>query len=248
MVCLEICVDTLAGLSAAVAGGADRIELCSALALGGLSPSLALLHAATDCPVPVVVMVRPRAGDFRYGADELAGMEREIRQIREMGFAGVVFGAGSQDGLDIPALDRLAAAAAGLGKTLHRVVDLLPDRRPILGRVRALGFERMLTSGGRPTAVEAIDELRDLVATAPTGLSIMPGSGVRPETLPSILAGTGASEIHASARVRLPVDGEREVALGFRPTADMGPTPASVRALKTLCRRPVPPPAAPAAP
>ena len=240
MIRLEICVDTLAGLTAAVRGGADRIELCSALALGGLSPSLALLQAAMDCPVPVFVMVRPRAGGFRYSDGELAGMEQEIRHIRDMRFAGVVFGAGSEAGLDVPALQRLAGAASGLGKTLHRVVDLLPDRRPILALVRGLGFERMLTSGGRPTAVEALDELRDLVAMAPAGLSIMPGSGVRPETLPTILARTGAQEIHASAGVALPDGDGKEVALGFRLRTVAGPTPESVRALKELCRGPVP--------
>ena len=235
MVRLEICVDTLAGLTAAIRGGADRIELCSALPLGGLSPSLSLLHAAADCPVPVFVMVRPRAGGFRYSDDELAGMEREIRQIRDMRFAGVVFGAGCRDGLDFPALHRLAAAASGLGKTLHRVVDLLPDRRPILESIHGLGFERILTSGGRPTAVEALDEIKDLVAMAPAGLSIMPGSGIRPETLPTILQHTGAKEVHASAGVRLPTGEEKEVALGFRPTTATGATEDSVRALKDLC-------------
>ena len=235
MIRLEICVDTVAGLTAAIRGGADRIELCSALPLGGLSPSLSLLHAAADCPVPVFVMVRPRAGGFVYSDDELAGMEREIRQIRDMRFAGVVFGAGCRNGLDFPALQRLAAAASGLGKTLHRVVDLLPDRRAILGSVRSLGFERILTSGGRPTAVEALDEIRDLVAMAPAGLSIMPGSGVRPKTLPTILERTGAKEIHASAGVALPTDGEKEAVLGFRPRTITSATEDSVRALKNLC-------------
>ena len=235
MVRLEICVDSVAGLTAAIRGGADRIELCSALSLGGLSPSLGLLHAAADCPVPVFVMVRPRAGGFHYSADELAGMEREIRQIRDMRFAGVVFGVGGRDGLDFPALRRLAAAASGLGKTLHRVVDLLPDRRPILESVRGLGFERILTSGGRTVAVEALDEISDLVARAPAGLSIMPGSGVRPETLPTILERTGATEIHASAAVALPVDEAKEIAFGFHPKTLTGATEDSVRALKHLC-------------
>lgn len=235
MICLEICVDTIAGLNAAVEGGADRIELCSALSVGGLSPSLALLEAVRDCPVPVYVMVRPRAGDFDYSPSELAGMEREIAQIRDLGLAGVVLGAGSERGLDIQALDRLAFAAEGLGKTLHRVVDLLDDRIGILEPARNIGFERILTSGGCSMAADGIQDIRRMVEAAPPGLSIMPGSGVTAENVSKILSQSGAKEIHASAALPEQSSSPRLAELGFAPEIRKTVTAESVRRLKQAC-------------
>ncbi|MEM7443755.1 MAG: copper homeostasis protein CutC [Pseudomonadota bacterium] len=197
---LEVCVDSHAGLRAAIEGGADRIELCAALDLGGLSPSLALLEAARTSPVPVYAMVRPRPGDFIYSNEEIAGMCAEIAQIRQIGLAGVVFGAGSEDGLDGAALARLAAAADGMGRTLHRVVDQLADRQPVLAIASKLGFERVLTSGGAPKAIDGLDDIVSLANAAPDGLSIMPGGGITPDNVSYILRKTGASQVHASAR------------------------------------------------
>ncbi len=232
---LEICVDTISSLNAAIAGGADRVELCSALAVGGLSPSVGLMEAARSAPIPVYVMVRPRAGDFDYSEPDLVAMEQEIAAARSLGFPGVVFGAGSQAGLHMERLKRLCAAAENLGKTLHRVVDLLPERLSILPEVRALGFERVLTSGGAPKAECALDELGQLVRAAPDGLTIMPGSGVTPENAGRILSATGASEIHASASVSgVPLDGKLSE-LGFSGGQSKIATPESVRRLKQAC-------------
>ncbi|GGH37468.1 copper homeostasis protein [Cribrihabitans marinus] len=235
MALLEICVDSVAGLEAAVAGGADRIELCAALVLGGLSPPLSLLQAARQVPVPVHVMVRPRAGDFLYSAAELAGMAAEIAQVRQMGLAGAVLGAGSGAGLDWPALERLCAAARGLDVTLHRVVDLLPDRQGIPGPAQALGVRRILTSGGAATAMEGIDDIACLVRTAPPGLSVMPGAGVDPGNVAELVARTGATEIHASAAVAAPEENRDLLALGFAPDIRRAPKVESVRALKAAC-------------
>lgn len=235
MIGLEICVDTVKGLTAAVQGGADRIELCAALALGGLSPSAGLLEAARSCPVPVHVMLRPRAGDFLFSEAEISGMLREIALIREAGFAGVVLGAGSEGGPDLVALARLSAAADGLSRTLHRVVDLFEDRVGLLQSIRDLGFERVLTSGGRATAVEGIAEIRRMVEAAPAGLTVMPGSGVTPETVAGIVRGTGAREVHASAAQTEPASSRRLVDLGFAQETARVVTADNVRRLKQVC-------------
>lgn len=236
MTVLEICVDTVAGLEAAVRGGADRVELCAALAVGGLSPGEGLLDAARQCPVPVYAMVRPRAGDFLWSPPELAMMEAEIARVRALGLAGVVLGAGGPDGLDFAALSRLAAAAEGLGRTLHRVVDLLPDRRAILGDVRAMGFERVLTSGGARTAAEGAADIAGLVAAAPQGLSIMPGSGIDESNAAALLRRTGAREVHASASAPVATDSVL-VDLGFAPARLASTAEAKVRALRAALDR-----------
>lgn len=233
---LEICVDSHAGLAAAIEGGADRIELCAALDLGGLSPPLSLLKAAQDCPVPVYCMVRPRPGDFVFSAAEIAGMCAEIAQIRDLGLAGVVLGAGAPDGLDGAALQQLAAAAAGLGKTLHRVVDILNDRDPAVRIAGDLGFERVLTSGGMPKAIDGVDAIASMVATAPDGLSVMPGGGVTPENAAEILRRTRTREIHGSAS-RITADGSSALReLKFIGDSRRETDAATVRALKEAIR------------
>lgn len=201
MVTLEICVDTPAGLTAAVAGGADRIELCAALSLGGLTPSAGLMHLAARVPIPVYAMIRPRAGSFVYDTQEVAAMRAEIRAVRAAGLAGVVFGASRSDGtLDEAVLSALLAEAKGLGATLHRAFDLVPDPLAALETAVALGFERILTSGGALRAEEGMTTLRALVTASSGRIAIMPGSGVRAANAASILGQTGATEIHASCR------------------------------------------------
>ena len=176
---LEVCVDTLAGLKAALAGGADRIELCSALSLGGLSPSIAFMEAAAHLsPVPVHVLLRPRAGDFCYDAGELTLIEREIDLVRGAGLAGIVIGANVADGrLDVAALARLMLRADGLQATLHRAVDLAPDALEAVRQAIELGFTRILTSGGAPTALEGRDRLAQMADAAGGQIGIMPGGG-----------------------------------------------------------------------
>lgn len=233
---LEICVDSHAGLAAAIAGGADRIELCAALDLGGLSPSPALLQAASDCPVPVYCMVRPRAGDFLYSSDEIAGMCMEIANVHRIGLAGVVLGAGSSDGLDIPTLKTLSSAADGMGRTLHRVVDLLSDFNDVPSIAHDLGFERVLTSGGAQKAIDGLDIIGPMSTVAPSGLSIMPGGGVTPDNAASILRRTGTFEIHASARSDISDHPTKLQRLGFVSNPDRATDQATVRALKTAIR------------
>ena len=154
---LEVCVEDIAGLKAAVEGGGDRIELCSALPLGGLTPSAGLMAAAARMPVPAYAIIRPRAGGFVYSADELDIMKRDIDATRTLGLAGVVLGASLPDGrLDVDTLSALTAHAEGLGKTLHRAFDLVPDVEEAVDVAISLGFEHILTSGGAKTAAEGL--------------------------------------------------------------------------------------------
>lgn len=231
-VTLEVCVDTLAGLAAAVEGGADRIELCTGLALGGLTPSAGFIVAAAGCAVPVMAMIRPRAGDFCWSQAELRAMEADIETVRDAGLAGVVLGASLPDGqLDLAALRRLTAAAApGLDLTLNRCFDLVPDMGAALEAAVALGFRRILTSGGAATAAEGSARIKALVLQAAGRISIMPGAGVS-ATNAATLIGLGLSELHGSCSTGVPVAG-RGVDLGFGPASERRTDAAKVRALK----------------
>ncbi|MDT8757268.1 copper homeostasis protein CutC [Sphingomonas psychrotolerans] len=200
---LEICVDNPAGLDAAVAGGADRIELCSALELGGLTPSAALLDKAVRSGCPVHMMIRPRAGGFVVEEDEAALMIAEIRLAIERGAAGIVVGALGADGsLDRDRLARFRDAARDATIVLHRAIDLLPD--PVAGvrTAAALGYDKILSSGGARTAVEGAGTLAGMVDAAGDRLSIIAGSGVTPENVARLVADTGVREVHGSASRR----------------------------------------------
>nr|WP_196107964.1 MULTISPECIES: copper homeostasis protein CutC [unclassified Ochrobactrum] len=215
-VLLEVCVDSAEGLYSAIEGGADRIELCSALDLGGLTPSQALMELASRVPIPVYAMIRPRAGSFCFSAEDEAIMAADIGNVRNAGLAGVVLGASLADGsLDITLLERLIAEANGLGTTLHRAFDLVPDAETALEQAIALSFERILTSGLSQTAEEGLDNLRHLAGKAGKRISIMPGSGVSAGNVGRIIEATGATEVHASCRVSVEEKDSRAIAFGF---------------------------------
>lgn len=230
---LEVCVDTAEGLAEAVAGGADRIELCAALALGGLTPSAGLIGLAAGCGVPVVAMIRPRAGDFVWSEAEVAMMEAEIAAVRAAGLAGVVLGASLPDGrLDVPVLRRLVAAANADAHdlVLHRCIDLVPDMGAALEEAVALGFHRILTSGGAVTAEAGAARIAALVAQAAGRITVMPGSGVTPGNAAK-LKGLGITEIHASCSAAVPVT-DRVVEMGFAPPVRRQTSADQVRALR----------------
>jgi copper homeostasis protein len=254
---LEVCVDTSAGLAAAVAGGADRIELCAALALGGLTPSAGFMAEAARCGVPVMAMIRPRAGDFVWSEAELLVMEADIAAARTAGLAGVVLGASRPDGrLDGVALARLVRAASGGGRflernrtgafegsgpefskipapldlTLHRCFDLAPDMGAALEEAVGLGFRRILTSGGARTAAEGVARIGALVARAAGRIAIMAGAGVTAETAPVLLA-QGVRELHGSCAECVAVSGKGPE-MGFGPRMERRTSAARVRALR----------------
>ncbi len=208
---LEIAVTSAAGARVARDGGADRVELCSALELGGVTPSDALVEAACAAGPPVQVLVRCRPGDFVYDADEVALMAAEIRSALASGAAGVVTGALTAAGaLDTEAMRRLtgaareAAAAAGrpVEITLHRAIDQAADPVAAAALASALGLTRILTSGGAATALEGAATLTRIAAAA-LGVEVMAGAGVRPGDI-ARLAAAGAAAVHLSAKRRAP--------------------------------------------
>jgi copper homeostasis protein len=228
---IEVCVDTADGLAAAIEGGADRIELCAALSVGGLTPSRGLMATAAASPVPVFAMIRPRDGDFVYATRDIAVMLADIDAARDAGLAGVVFGANLPDGrLDVVLLRDLIAAAQGMGQTLHRAFDLAPDLDRALEDAIALGLPRILTSGGAATAIEGATVLQRLIARAAGRIAIMPGSGINARTV-GVLRHLPLSEIHASCAVERPV-AHGAVALGFSGPMRRETDAAEVRALR----------------
>lgn len=206
-IALEVCVDSPAGLAAAVTGGADRIELCAALALGGLTPSAGLMRLAAASAVPVMAMIRPRTGGFVWSESEIGCMIDEIACAADCGLQGVVIGAADSRGhLDRNTLERLIRAAAGLDITVHRAIDLCPEPVAAMHLLRDLGIRRVLSSGGAATVAAGIARLRTMQEAAPE-VSVMPGSGVSPAVLPALRAALPAlREVHASCAEALPAD------------------------------------------
>ncbi|CAN7478472.1 copper homeostasis protein CutC [Rhizobium sp. LjRoot254] len=229
---LEVCVDDLAGLEAAVAGGGDRIELCSALALGGLTPSAGLMEVAATFDIPCNAMIRPRAGNFVYTDEEIDIMLSDIEAARSAGLAGVVLGASLADGrLDRMVLDVLVKAAKGLDLTLHRAFDLVPKIPEAVEIAVKLGFSRILTSGGAKTAGEGMAGLKQAMDAANGRISIMPGSGISADNAAQFLD-LGVSEIHASCSSPVPMPQNRMIEFGFVPDIARHTDTAKVRALK----------------
>jgi len=220
---LEICIDSVAGYDAALSGGADRIELCGALAVGGLTPSPGLaalvVGRARAAGVRVHAMVRPRAGDFAYAAGEVATAIADAQALIAAGVDGLVFGAVRDGAIDDAVLRQwLSAVRAMRGDidlTLHRAVDLLPDPVAAIEPAVAHGFARILTSGGAVRAVDGAAVIAAMARTAAGRIVVMPGSGVRPDNVVALRASTGAMEVHASAGVAVPQDDARVQALGF---------------------------------
>ena len=199
MTLIEICVDDADGMAAAIAGGADRVELCSVLELGGLTPMPGLMTLAGRCPVPVRAMIRPRAGDFVFGPADIEAMLGDIAAARAAGLAGVVLGASLPDGrLDIETLERLVDAAGEMDKTLHRAFDLVPDIAEAVEQAVALGLDTILTSGRAATALEGIADLDLAHRLADGRLTIMAGAGVNADTAPQILRHVPLGALHGS--------------------------------------------------
>jgi copper homeostasis protein len=197
---LEVCVDRADGLAAAVEGGADRVELCSALDFGGLTPSPGMMALAAEAEIPAYAMIRPHAGGFVFDRAAREIMLADIDAARDCGLAGVVLGASLPDGrLDVDLLSALVDRAKGMGTTLHRAFDLVPDPLAALEQAIELRFERILTSGFKASAVEGAAAIATLVQHAGGRISIMAGSGIGPSNIVELLR-TGVCEVHGSCR------------------------------------------------
>lgn len=200
---LEIAAGSLDSALAAQAGGAARVELCGHLADGGVTPSHGLVAVARDrLAIPLHVLIRPRAGDFLYDEAELEVMLRDVEACVRLGCDGVVIGALDADGHVDRSLCRALVKAAGpLGVTFHRAFDAVHDPEAALEEVIALGCERVLTSGGRASALEGAEAIAARVRQAAGRTRVMAGAGIRPENVRELLARSGVEEVHASARV-----------------------------------------------
>jgi len=234
---LEVCVDDVAGLEAAVAGGADRIELCASLALGGVTPSAGLMAEASRLNVPVVALIRARGGGFVYTPAEERVMLCDIERAAALGLAGVAIGALTEAGtLDLALLERLAAHAAGLQLTLHRAFDLVHDPAEALEQAVALGFTHVLSSGGAPQAPAGAARLAALVAQSRARISILAGSGIGPANVAALLAATGVREVHASCRAPGAEATPELLAFGFAAPSGLATSAAVVSELKACLR------------
>ena len=196
---LEACVETLEECIYAQHAGADRLELCSHLELDGLTPSLELVRQVLQAvDIPVMVMIRPRGGDFVYTQDELDQMKAEIRQMKALNVAGLVFGALTPEGqIDRAATSRLAQEASPFPVTFHKAIDAAPDPVAALKTLLDIGgIQRVLTSGGAPTAWEGQEDLRQMVASAGGQIQIIAASKVTASNRDQIQQATGAVELH----------------------------------------------------
>lgn len=200
---LEICTDSIDSVLAAVAGGAGRFELCSALGEGGVTPSIGLMRQARRVEgVKMHVLIRPRGGDFVYTPSEVDAMVCDIHAAMDCGADGIVIGALLPDGrIDLTTCRRLIEAAGDCRNiTFHRAFDLCRDPFGALEDIIELGCNRLLTSGQAPTAEQGVKMLRELNRRAVGRITVMPGGGVSPANAGMILLSTGCTELHGSLR------------------------------------------------
>ena len=199
---LEVCAGSVESVAAARNGGAARVELCSALEIGGITPSVGLITEARHIEgIALNVLIRPRGGDFLYNESEVATMEQDIVAARQCGADGVVIGALTADGdVDVQVCNRLIKAAEGMSITFHRAFDMCRNPFLALEDIISLGCHRILTSGQAASAYAGITLIKQLVEAAQGRISIMPGCGVNAANATAILNSTGCYEIHASAR------------------------------------------------
>ena len=205
---LEICVDSYASAMAAVKGGADRLELCSALAVGGLTPSPALLkqiRAVSD--IPVRCLMRPRGGDFLYTKEEIRQMAMEIRELKAAGADGFVIGCLDADGhLDKDAMEPLLEAAQGAGLTLHRCIDVSCDPLQTYRDAAALDIDTVLTSGAAGNCTAGMEVIRQLIGLRDqeNGPEVLIGAGVSAKVISAFLEKVpGTRAFHMSGKMEI---------------------------------------------
>ena len=199
---LEIATTDFETTRTAVAGGADRIELCAGLSEGGITASKGLLKLCRQkFDIPIYPIIRPRSGDFLYSNEEFEIMKQDVLLSKELGFEGVVLGLLNVDGtVDLSRMSELIDAAYPLEVTFHRAFDRCLDPAAALEQLVGLGCERILTSGQQPTAPEGIQLIASLQAQAANRIIVMPGSGVRADSIIELATVTHCIEFHTSLR------------------------------------------------
>ncbi len=203
---LEVCIDSVESAIAAERGGADRVELCSDLLEGGITPGAGLIASVRSrIAIVLFVMIRPRGGDFFYTEFEVEVMQEEIAHARRLGANGIVLGLLDEDGrVDGPRTRKLVELAQPLPVTFHRAIDMTPNLSAAMEDVIATGASRILTSGGAPNATRGMRQIASMVEAAKGRIAIMPGGGITADSIVSIAEATGATEFHSSARTAFP--------------------------------------------
>lgn len=205
---VEVCVASAADAKTALAGGADRVELNAALELGGLTPSLgSLQETRQSISIPIVAMLRPRPGGFCYEPHELAVIIRDARLMLEHGADGLAFGFLTAGGrVDVQYCAELIERVRSIGMPLseglvfHRAFDFVDDPGSALEDLIRLGFRRVMTSGGRPTALEGATRIAELIRRAAGRIEVLPAGGIRAANVADLIARTGCKQVHASLR------------------------------------------------
>jgi copper homeostasis protein len=216
---LEICTDSVESAIAAQRGGAQRVELCSDLLEGGVTPSAGLIALVRErVGIDLYAMIRPRGGDFCYSELEFEAMEKDIRQARDLGADGVILGILDEHAqVDVRRTRCLVELAHPLPVTFHRAIDMTPDLERALEDVIATGARRVLTSGGAAKVTDGVAEVSRMVKAAGERIRVMAGGGITAETILNVAEATGATEFHASLRTARPSPVEfrrRDVQMG----------------------------------
>ncbi|WP_263359685.1 copper homeostasis protein CutC [Acidicapsa ligni] len=202
---LEICVDSVESAIVAEKGGADRVELCSDLMEGGITPSSGLIHSVrSKIDIGVFVMIRPRGGDLYYSDSEYVVMIQDIADAKRLGADGVVLGLLTVDGhVDVLRTEKLVRLAAPMHVTFHRAIDMAVDLDQACEDIITTGAHRILTSGGKQTAPLGSQKIAKMVEAAQDRIGIMVGSGLRTNNILEVARATGAQQFHASLRKRV---------------------------------------------
>ena len=205
---LEICVDSLASARHAIAGGADRLELCSALSVGGLTPYASLLRQIRrESDIPIRCLMRPRAGDFLYTPEELTLLREQILELKEAGADGFVIGCLTPNGaLDTAAMEPLLEACRPCGITLHRAMDVSADLEQTYRDAMDLGLDTVLTSGAAPSCTAGLEQIRALIALRDRlgGPEVLIGAGVNAAVISAFRAAIpGARAFHMSGKTEV---------------------------------------------
>jgi copper homeostasis protein len=200
-VLLEICCGSIDDAIEAEKGGADRVELCSALFLGGLTPSVGTIQEAKRrLKIPIMVMVRPRGGGFAYSEAEFASMERDAEAAVGNGADGVVFGVLQSDGaIDIPRCRRIRQLIGKRQAVFHRAFDVTPDPFEALEQLVDLGITRVLTSGQKDSVPEGVELIKKLTERAGDRIEVLPGGGIQAWNMKEVVERIGCRQVHLTA-------------------------------------------------
>ncbi len=198
---LEIVALSAQDCVASEKGGADMIELCAAIEIGGVTPPIdVLIEARQRVNIPVMAMVRPRGGDFCFSDEEFAQMLRDAKLLLQQGVAGIVFGILRPDAkVDTERCREMLAIAGGKQAVFHRAFDVVADPFQAFDQLIDMGFTRVLTSGQQKTALEGADLIRELIARSRGRIEVLPGGGVRTHNVRQLVKMTNCRQVHRTA-------------------------------------------------